>query len=470
MATSSPAALLLPASSAPGAPKSRTAANGPHASRLLTLTAWYAVAWLSISNVIGVGLAVLLLWPRTGAFLASWSYGRWMPVHLNLQLYGWCSLPLVAWLLKIYRADEGSLARWSRAALLLWSLALAMGSLSWLNGHSSGKLFLDWTGYVRVFFPLAILFLWGVLASAAAVQWRGPAREPFSLRAAKLAGLALLFLVPLAIYAACNPDIYPPVNPDSGGPTGASQLESVLIVVLILFILPYGITRRAAHGKRWIVAAWVAFIIEALLCLGLGRADVSNHRSTQFISLGSLLLWVPLMPAYYSAFRWSENTRRWRIAVLAWWAVLIPTGWCLFLPGILDRLKFTDGLVGHSLLAMAGFVTSLLVLLLIGLLRENGDAFQTRWSFIAWQAGTAVYIVVMLIAGWIEGTDPAFTMMPNESRYVLYLIRLGCGIAMALASLEWLWQLSRRLRSKPAAAQMIPSAAPALSPEWVHFR
>lgn len=448
MAVSSPAAVL---NSRPDAvPAERDAATGGDG-RVLTLAAWHAVAWLAVSNAIGVGLAILLLWPRAGALLGDWSYGRWMPVHLNLQLYGWCSLPLVAWLLKIYRAERREAAHWSRAALLLWSLALALGSLSWLQGDSSGKLFLDWSGYVRVFFPLAILFLWGVLAASLAADWK--AREKIAARAAKIGGLVLLLLVPVAIYAACNPKIYPPVNPDSGGPTGASQLESVLIVVLILFILPYGVTRRTQQGRRWIVTAWVAFAVEALLCLGLGRADVSNHRSTQYVSLGSLLLWVPLMPAYYGAFYWSEKTRRWRTAVLAWWAVLIPTGWCLFLPGILDRFKFTDGLVGHSLLAMAGFVTSLLILLLIGILGDDGGAFETRWSFIAWQTGTAVYIAVMLIAGWIEGAEPGFTMMPNVTRNVLYGIRLACGVAMALASWEWLWQLTVRLRDRhPQAA------------------
>jgi cytochrome c oxidase cbb3-type subunit 1 len=423
--------------------------DGREQPSVLLLAAWHAVAWLTISNFIGVGLAVLLIWPRSGAWLGAWTYGRWMPVHLNSQLYGWCSLPLVAWLLRIYQADRGWLARWSSIALLLWSLALAIGSVSWLNGHSSGKLFLDWTGYTRVFFPLAILFLWCVLAASLARSWHRGENQSLAARASKLAGLLLLLLIPFAIYAAANPNLYPPVNPDSGGPTGASQLESVLIVVVILFVLPYGITRRAANGGRWVVTAWVTFAVEALLCLGLGRADVSNSRPAQYISLASLLLWLPLLPAYYGAFVWRPNTRRWRLAVLAWWAVLIPTGWLLFLPGVLDRLKFTDGLVGHSLLAMAGFVTSLLVLLLVGLL--DCDVFDTSWSFIAWQAGTAVYIAIMFVAGWIEGADPAFTMVPNAARNVIYGLRLACGIAMTAASVEWFWRTTQHLK-RPAAA------------------
>lgn len=454
MAYASPAAVLLtPPAHEDANPWPTSVATTERS--VLTLAAWHGVACLAVSNLIGVWIAILLLWPGLGTLLGEWSYGRWMPVHLNLQLYGWCSLPLVAWLLKIYQADRGKLARWSRTALLLWSLALVLGSLTWLDGQTSGKLFLDWTGYVRIFFPLAILFLWGLLAFSLATSWHAPENAAFAVRISKLLGLVPLLLIPLAIYAAANPDIYPPVNPDSGGPTGASQLESVLVIVLILFILPYGVTRRAQNGRRWIVTAWVIFVVEALLCLSLGRADVSNSRPTQYVSLASLLLWVPLMPAYYSAFVWQKNTRMWRLAVLAWWAVLIPTGWCLFLPGVLDRLKFTDGLVGHSLMAMAGFVTSLLALLLIGLLGEDGDAFSTRWSFIAWQSGTALYVAIMLLAGWIEDAHPSFTMTPNILRNLIYGIRLLCGIAMTAASWEWLWQLHVRLIRNPAPAQSL---------------
>lgn len=51
-------------------------------------------------------LAIVLLIPSAGGWLGEWTYGRWMPVHLNFQLYGWLNMPLVAWLLKLYRADQ----------------------------------------------------------------------------------------------------------------------------------------------------------------------------------------------------------------------------------------------------------------------------------------------------------------------------------------------------------------------------
>jgi|HubBroStandDraft_6_1064221.scaffolds.fasta_scaffold15608_5 cytochrome c oxidase cbb3-type subunit 1 len=425
---------------------------------VLAIAAWHSLAWLLVANLTGVWLAILLLYPAAGRWLGEWSYGRWTPVHLNFQLYGWMALPLVAWAIRIYHADRGAIATWSRTALILWSLALAMGAVSWLNGNSSGKLFLDWTGYARVLFPLAVLFLWVVLAAGYKRTWHEPENRSPLIRATKLIGLALLSLVPMVIYLASDPATYPAINPDTGGPTGASQLESTLAIVLILFLLPHGLTHRKTTGRNWIAAAWVVFAIEAMLCLGLGRADVSHHLPLQFISLGTLLIWVPLVPAYFSAFAWPTSTRLWRVAVLGYWALLVPTGWAFFLPGILDRLKFTDALVGHSILAMAGFVSSLLILILAVLFDGDGQVFNARWPFVAWHGATLAYVVLFFFTGWKEGGDPAFTIVPGPARNLIYAVRLVLGIAMTAASAYWLLRITGCIRSRGASNADQPSS------------
>jgi cytochrome c oxidase cbb3-type subunit 1 len=122
--------------------------------------------------------------------------------------------------------------------------------------------------------------------------------------------------------------------------------------------------------------------------------------------------------------------------------VLVPTGWCLFLPGVLDRVKFTDALVGHALMAMAGFVTTLLIFVLVVLLEKDGDIFASRWAFVLWQASTAGYIVIMFVAGWIEGRHPAFNMDPGVGRNTIYSLRLILGTGMTIASLNWWWRAS----------------------------
>ena len=429
--SNAPSMLLNPADTS--APESNSIAGR----RVIAAAAWHSLLWLVVANCVGVLLASMLLAPGINTLLGEWTYGRWMPVHMNLQLYGWCSLPLVGFLFAVYGARREPLARWASPVLWLWTVALAVGAFTWLHGQSSGKLFLDWTGYSRVLFPLALLCLWGLLAASFAFEYRD--RHPVSrtARALKLSGLVLLLLVPVLIYIASNPALYPPINPDTGGPTGASQLESTLVIIAILLLLPFGISHRKSLRSRAIPAAWFLFATECLLCLGLGRADVSHHKPTQWISLGSLLVWIPLIPAYYSAFLWHQNARRWRIAFLCWWSVLVPTGWMLFLPGVLDRFKFTDGLVGHSLLAMAGFVSSLLIFILVQIMGEDGWIFNATWSFYVWQLSVAAYVAIMFFAGWREGADPSFSIVPGLLRNAIYAFRLLLGILILIASLDW---------------------------------
>jgi cytochrome c oxidase cbb3-type subunit 1 len=169
----------------------------------------------------------------------------------------------------------------------------------------------------------------------------------------------------------------------------------------------------------------------------MSRADVSHHLASQYLSLGCILIWLPLTPAHYAAFKWHDNTRLWRLAFLWWWAALLVTGWVFFLPGVLDHFKFTDGLVGHSFVAMAGFTSSLIIFVMVQLLEDGGWIFNRARSFYLWHASVLGYIVVVTIAGWREGFDPTFTIVPGAARNTLYILRLITGILMLIASVDW---------------------------------
>ena len=425
-------------------------------SRAVANAAWHSLFWLVIANAIGVLIAILLLFPDFNKQLGEWTYGRWMMVHMNLELYGWTSLPLVGFLFKVYGADRGPTATWCRPMLWLWSAVLGVGAFSWLSGHSSGKLFLDWTGYARMLFPDALQALWLLLAIALIERCRDSEEIPAVALAAKLVGLVILLVVPFVIYIASSPNSYPPVNPDTGGPTGASQLESSLAIVTILLMLPFGIALRKPEKSRAITGSWLVLVAEAILCAALGHADVSHRLPAQFLTLGSLLAWLPLVPAYYSAFEWRKETHRWRLAFFWWWAALVVTGWVFFLPGVLDHFKFTDGLVGHSFVAMAGFTSSLIIFVMVQLLGGDGWIFNRARSFYLWHGSVIAYVLLMTLAGWREGSDPAFTIVPGVARNVLYTLRLFTGIPLLLASLDWFRDASNLLRESKSTSIEFP--------------
>ena len=74
-----------------------TAGTQPQA---VASAAWHSLVWLVLANFIGVLLSILLLFPTLNRLLGEWTYGRWIMVHINLELYGWASLPLAGFLFK----------------------------------------------------------------------------------------------------------------------------------------------------------------------------------------------------------------------------------------------------------------------------------------------------------------------------------------------------------------------------------
>jgi cytochrome c oxidase cbb3-type subunit 1 len=399
--------------------------------------AWHSLLWLVLANAIGVLLAVLLLVPGANFFLGEWTYGRWIMVHMNLELYGWMSLPLIAFLFHVYGADHEVTAKWCRPALWSWSTALGIGTFSWLSGHSTGKLFLDWEGYALGIFIAAITGLWLILVRGFLETRKADKKPPAIVMASKTIGLIVLAAVPVALILASSSDGYPPINPATGGPTGASQLESSLLIVLVTLLLPFGIAQRKLERSRIIPIAWTILTVHAMICVALGRSDASNHLPSQCIGLATILVWLPIVPLYFRAFEWNDASRLWRAAVLWWWAALLVSGSILFFPGVLDHFKFTDGLVGHSFVAMAGFASSLIVLVMVQLLGNDAWIFNGKHAFYIWHGAIAAYVIVMTLAGWREGFDPAFTIVPGLYRNSLYFVRLLTGVAMLYASVRW---------------------------------
>jgi len=404
-------------------------------------------------------LAAELLWPALGDALAPLTYGRWMPLHLDWQLYGWCSLPLVgallAWCLD---ARHPRAALHGRVALGAWSLALALGGVAWLGGVTSGKLFLDWHGWARAALSAAMVVLWTVCAAHA--WWRRGAsgeRGTDVLRAVMLAGL---LFVPGVLYWSAGRDVYPSVNPDSGGATGASLLGSTLALITLFGLLPlmlripkchllgdtlskntYWVKNQECHliGDTWVGGGrwfWGALAGSWAVFAGVDHGQASHHAWAQIAGLGLLIAWVPPAWAYFRLFAWSESARRWLGAAFGWWLLLVITGWITFLPGVSERLKFTNGLVAHAHLAMAGLVTSLNFVIL----RQLAPRTEPRGNFRLWQGACAAHVAVLLALGWCE-VERAGELFRSEAwTQAVYAARLAAGAAMLVASVRWLVQ------------------------------
>ena len=92
------------------------------------------------------------------------------------------------------------------------------------------------------------------------------------------------------------------------------------------------------------------------------------------------------------------------------------------------------------------------------LLGEGAWIFNRPWSFYMWNLAVLAYVILMFLAGWREGVDPAFTILSGTARNLIYTGRLLVGILMFAASAEWLLAASQLLR-EPAYTEPLPEAA-----------
>jgi cytochrome c oxidase cbb3-type subunit 1 len=407
----------------------------------------HSLAWLGVASGVGLLMSLLLLVPRLGVFLGPLTFGRWMPLHLNLVLYGWLALPLVGLLFRAYLPREGD-GLWAEWAVQVWSASLVVGAAAWLAGQSSGKLFLDWQGVARIFFLGNLLFLAGVLAHG--LLRRKSEGLPRTTSVGLWAFWALLLTVPVAMGFATSPKTYPPINPDTGGPTGASLLGSTLCVIVIFAGTPLLLgLRRRTPLKR---AAWEVFGALALhtaffVAVGyLGHGDRSHHEPLQIAAVASLLVWAWLLPRWLRRFEWPAGSRAWLWAFLAWGGALLASAVPMFLPGLLDRIKFTNALVGHAHLAMAGMATSFAALLLVVLnldTRLHG-LLGDRAAFVLWNGGNVVHVAALVAAGVLEAQDAGILFRGAPAITALYALRSAAGACMLAAAVRWIGSGVRR--------------------------
>lgn len=388
----------------------------------------HALGWLVFGNAVGLYLSILLLVPSWQ--VGEWTYGRWVPVHLNVQLYGWTALPLVAWLFSMYEVGFSKSAAWASAAVWGWTAALAMGARHWLGGETGGKIFLDWKDGALWAFVVAMVMLWSVLA----VAWRERAGRWTKLKwRVSLGGLVGLAAVPGAIILTASPKTYPPIDHLTGGPTGSSLLGSSLIVVGLMLLLPRVV---AGAGKRRAGRATWAYFVFCWIFFGVAEAVGGTHFDWwQNFSLLLMPPWAWLLARDWQGFSWPRDSRVWRVAMFGWWGLLVLTGYLMYFPWILDRIKFTQGLVAHSHLAMAGFTTSFCALLVVFL---TGKRVGGMVSVTLWHLAAVVMIITLATMGWKEGGEPSWMLMNPGWREMGLTMRSVSGALMLSVSTGWL--------------------------------
>jgi cytochrome c oxidase cbb3-type subunit 1 len=198
------------------------------------------------------------------------------------------------------------------------------------------------------------------------------------------------------------------------------------------------------------------------------RHGNASHRDLEQVAgLATLGVWPPYLVWWFRLYVWEEAHRRWLGALAVWAALLFVDGFAIFLPGVLEGAKFSNSLVAHAHLAMAGMLTSLNMLMLISLAPRTrlANALAARRPWLAWNAACLVMVAALTALGWAEGRDP--TLVPGGGTLVqaIYVVRLLCGLAMAAAALPWLMAAAGfALKRMEAPAPSHPSAQTRFAP------
>jgi cytochrome c oxidase cbb3-type subunit 1 len=417
----------------------RRGARAGLAPALASELALHALGWLAAGCAVGLLLALLLAWPAGNALLAPLTYGRWASLHLDLLLYGWLALPLVGLLLRHYLPGVEGRGP-GRIALAGWSGALGAGALALLGGVTSGKLFLEWRALAAVLFLGALALLWGALAFGFARDLgRGP-RRPAGETAMRAALLLALATAPVAMALALDPRHYPPIDPTTGGPTGTDLLASTLAILPLFFALPTSLGLQRTPRAPRLSLLWALFAVHAALLPAFGFGDQPHSSPRQIAAIASVLLWPLPLARHLLGHVWPAGSRRWLAALGAWGTLLAGSALVTFLPGVLDRVKFSHALVGHAHLAMAGFSSALAALVLHALLADRGTAspLAAPRPFALWQAGAALQVLALVALGALEAGDPALLARADPRVALLFALRGVAGVAMLAAALGWL--------------------------------
>jgi cytochrome c oxidase cbb3-type subunit 1 len=143
-----------------------SSAVSPATVRLTYLYLLSATVWLLMGTAFGLIAALKLNWPD---FMAvSWlSFGRIRPIHTNTLFWGWSSMALVG--LALYVVSRTSRTplwnpRLSLIALGLWNLAVFLGLIVLAAGGTRGpQEYREWV------WPIAVIFAAGLLLNGVTV-------------------------------------------------------------------------------------------------------------------------------------------------------------------------------------------------------------------------------------------------------------------------------------------------------------
>ena len=388
----------------------------------------HSLGWLVAANLVGVLLAALLLWPGLNDQLAPLTYGRWVPLHLDWQL--WLVLaaagrPVVS-LLPAGRHAGGVR---QRGALGLDRARCCSAAPAWLSGAEQREDFSrvdrrgeGWLGFRRL------------AAVAGAVAAGGPPVGRNSMAGAGTAGVAGRRAGPALLGGGSRLSVGQSAQRrrDRGQPARLHACGDRHFWRAAGVAPPEAGGRPAARALVWRGAGADAFA----LCRHRPRRRLASpagpdHRARQPARVDSARLVLCALVCLGPGFGALAGR-----SILLVAAAGVRAGWVfcrVFRAGEIHqraRGPFTgDGGVRNEPACRPAMASA----------RPRPRAV----TFWLWQLGCMVHVAALLWLGCAEGADAFLLDVRGGVADWCYGLRLLSGLAMFLASVLWLCTLGR---------------------------
>ncbi|PCJ18216.1 MAG: hypothetical protein COB02_11550 [Candidatus Cloacimonadota bacterium] len=365
------------------------------------------------------------------------NFGRLLPLHLNWTLYGWLSYPLIG-LLFVLKGECRKNSKLIKLSLLFWLAALIALSISCLTGNSSGKLFLEFTGISRHIFALNLSFL-----SFTYIYESRYLKGINFFNKYIMNGVA--FCIPIVWFIASSAEVYPPINPSSGGPTGVSLMGSTLVIIPIFLLLIKKLDKNISNN--YLMKYWYFLLIHFLIFMVFcNHGSISNNNVGQIVSIFSLIIWPFLLIKLYFKNSSDRDQKHWKTSMVTWFLLLSITAVISFLPGVLIHVKFNSILVAHSHIAMAGFLSSFCFLVFDCFVSKDYLKHCLNSNFfINWHLIQVSHVFLLFFMGMIE-LDGFYYNIDFTYEFLKYLRVLIAVIFFILIALTFRRSLSYSLK------------------------
>ena len=397
--------------------KTLPAGHEPETKRLVFHYMVSATVWLLVGTAYGLLAAVKLYWPEALEF-SIFSFGRIRPIHTSVVMFGWSSMALVGLaLFVVSRTSKVPLHRpdIARIGMHLWNLAMVLAIVSLSMGRSQGP-----QEYRELIWPIMAIYAAGLGCNFFSAYFTLANRKPPEIYISNwyIFG-AFCWLTIIVVIA------YIPFYQDGMGNiviqgyymhNAVGMWFTPMVLGITYYALPRIIGKPIYSYALGALGFWTALLFYTLI----GAHHFIFSPVAWWVQTVAVLFSVGMMVPVWSGFGNFFMTARgsWHRVRRSYPLIFMLVGiWGYALSssqGTIESFRsaniywhFTNFTVGHSHLAMYGFVTFCIWGAIYGLIprvtgRGPSHAAMATHFWIAFVRGS-LYVIAISIAGILQG-------------------------------------------------------------------